>query len=993
MNFKKTLKNNENNFIRKLLFSVFILFGISMSFAQQKITGAIKDSDGILVAGASVSEKGTTNGVVSDFNGNYEITTKNSNPILVFSYIGYKTQEILVGNKKVINVTLENDLEQLSEIVVIGYGTQKREEVTSAIATVKSEDFTAGAVRNASELIRGKVAGLVISNGSGDPTSGSSVSLRGISTLKGGTSPLVLINGIPGGFDSVAPDDIASIDVLKDASAAAIYGTRGANGVILITTKTINKDTPTTLTYSNYVAFSSLGKKADFIDADDARRLMSEGFTLPYEDLGYNTDWLGEISRTAFTENHNIGLKGGSAKSNYVANISYIDQEGVFLGSNNKEFRVSLDLNHYMFDDKLKFNVNLVNGIQNIDASFSTYAYRQALIRNPTDRVKDDEGNWTEEVSRFQYQNPVSMIEETTNDIENKWLRLTGNLTLSLLDGWDTKLSASTLRNSSFTGYSETKNHISTIRDGRKGYASRSTNESKTDIFELTTSYKTSIDKNKISGIIGYSYQYNVNEGFSAANSNFPTDAYSYNNLGAGQGIDNSGAGGAGVSSYKNDNTLIGFFGRASYSYDNKYFLLASLRREGSSKFGNNYKWGSFPSVSLGWTVSNESFLENVSYINNLKLRIGYGETGVIPNNSYQSLTRFSYGDWFYNNGEWIQGLVPASNPNPDLRWETTTEYNIGLDFAFLNHRISGSIDIYNKQTKDMLWDYQVPTPPYLYSTILANVGEMENKGIEILLNTTPIQNKNFTWDSSVTLSHNKNKLLSLSNDLYEIDGDFIDVGGVGDPISMSTHRLEVGQSVGNIWGLKSVDITDDGLWIIETSDGTRKTLEPNIATDENKQYLGNGIPAYNVGWTNTFSYKNFDLSIVLTGALDFQIINQQRMFYENPNINYNMLNSAFDNVYDKTKLNYAQTFVSDYIEDGDYLKLDNVTFAYNFDLKKLNFINSAKLYVSGTNLATITGYSGLDPEVASGLIGAGNDNRDKYPTTRTFTLGLNLTF
>ncbi|WP_026712621.1 SusC/RagA family TonB-linked outer membrane protein [Flavobacterium daejeonense] len=986
----------KSSFFGKKLWTLIFIFVFFSSFSQQRIKGTIKDGADFPIPGVTVMEKGTKNSVVSDLDGNYEIISMTSHPTLIFSYVGQETKEIAVDGRSIVNVVMKDAVSDLSEVVVIGYGTQKKGDVTSSIATVKSKNFAAGSVRNASELIRGKVAGLSITNGSGDPSASSSVSLRGVASLQGNTAPLVLINGVPGGFDSIAPEDIESIDVLKDASAAAIYGTRGANGVILITTKTVGRDVPTTITYSHYTAFSSFGKKANFLDAGQLRELR-ENNTFPLivknslnADLGFDTDWLGEITRKAFTQNHTIGMKGGNVKSNYVASVSYMEQEGVFKGSDNNEFKISLDVNHFMFNDKLKVNLNLVNGIQNINAAFNPRVYRQALIRNPTDRVKKEDGTWQER-SIFQYENPLALIEETESLNQNKWMRLTGNTTLTLLPGWDTSLNLSTLRSMGLNGYAESKQHISNTRDNRNGYASRSTYNDKTDLLEFTTKYSEKLDKHRVSALAGYSYQYIVREGFNANNSDFPTDAFSYNNLGAGRKVIEGQRGLVG--SYKNDEKLIGFFGRVSYGYDNKYNILMSLRQEGSSKFGKNNKWGTFPSVSAGWTISNESFMKDLSFIDNLKLRSGFGVTGITPGASYLSQTLYNYAGDIYSDGKWVQGLVPASNPNPDLKWEKSSEFNIGLDFSFLKNRISGSVDVYNKQTKDLLWDYSVPTPPNLYGSTLANVGKLENKGIEVLLNVNPIKLSNFSWDSNLTFAYNKNKLLSLSNDLYEIDGDYINTGGVGDPISMSTHRLEVGQPVGNIWGLKTVDITDGGTWIIETKDGTRKTLEPNLYTDENKQYLGNGRPAYNVGWANTFKYKQFDLNVALIGSFDFQIINQQRMFYEVPKAVYNKLDSAYDLVYGKSLLTYDQTFVSYYVEKGDYVKLDNVTLAYNLDVKKLKFINSAKIYASGSNIATITGYKGQDPEVTSEAITPGNDDRDKFPTIRTFTLGINLTF
>ena len=995
MNFTNhsVLQNFGNKlFKKKLGFTIFFLLTFLTSIAQTKIQGSIKDIQGVPISGVSIVEKNTSNnGVLSDFDGNFQMTLQKPNSKLVISYVGFASQEVTVSGNKVDVVLIENT-EQLADVVVVGYGTQKKSRVTSAIASIKEKDFTRGAIRDASDLIKGKVAGLTISNGSGDPSAAPNISLRGVSSLKGGSAPLVLINGVPGGIDTVSPNEIASIEVLKDASAAAIYGTRGANGVILITTKTVNKEIQPTMTYSAFTTVSNFAKKADFLDAAGLRSLLAQGTKMPFTDEGATTNWLDEISRSSFAQNHNLDLKGGTAKTNYVVNLNYVDQTGVFNGTFNKEYRFSFDVNHTMFNDKLKINLNLLNGTQKMGISPGTagYAYRQAMIRNPTAPVYKPDGTYAE-TNRFQYYNPVAILNETKQDRQSTWQRFTANITLDLLPGWDVSALLAKNKNTGLDGYSETKKHYSNTINGRNGVASRSTGQTDRDYVELTSKYNKKLDKHEFTLLGGYSYQYTMNEGFSASNFDFPTDAFSYNNLGAGNALSD---GKASMGSYKNDDKLIGFFGRVNYNFNNKYDLLVSIRREGSSKFGKNHKWGNFPAASAGWSINKESFLSNVSAINNLKLRAGYGVTGVIPGESYLSQTLYNYDGYFFNDGKWVKGLVPASNPNPDLRWEKTAEGNVGVDFGFFNNRISGSFDVYSKKTSDMLWDYAVPTPPYLYSSITANVGKMENKGFEILLNTIPVKTENFMWNSSMTFSHNKNKLTSLSNDLYSIDRNFINTGDTGDPISFTTHRLEVGQSIGNYWGLKSVDITTDGKWIIETADGTRKTLTPDLYNDANKQYLGNGIPNYVAGWTNTFTYKKFDLSIVMTGAFDFQILNSQRMFYENPTINYNMLASAFDKVYDKAVLNYNQTYVSYYLEQGDYAKLDNVTLTYNFDVKPYKFITAMRVYASANNLAVITKYKGLDPEIArDNVLSQGLDNRDKYPTTRGFTLGLNLTF
>jgi len=975
------------------------------------IKGRVIDEKGEGLIGVSVLEKGTSNGTISSADGSFTLKVKGQKSVLVFSYIGNKTQEIVVGDNTTIKVTLHEDSKLVDEVVVIGYGTQRKGDVTSAISSVKSENFTKGFIRDAADLVKGKIAGLTITNGSGDPSSQATIKLRGVNSLMSTASPLVLINGIPGNMSSVAPEDIESIDVLKDGSAAAIYGTRGSKGVIIITTKAGKRNMKPEVTYSAYVAASSFGKKADFLNGDDIRTLLKAGTKLPFSDEGASTDWLSEITHTAFSQNHSVSLKGGQDNSNYSANISYVDKNGAFITTNNKQLKASFDINQYFLNDKVKINFNIVKGQEKSNvvggnSSFNPNVYRQALIRNPTSPIKTSTGAWVES-SRFQYYNPVAMIAETNGLNKSDYTRLSSTLTIRPFKDFEANAMFSNRSNSSINDYYETQQNYSTTNGGKNGVASKGSSSGLSNNMDLTAKYSKAIDKHNFSAMVGYSYEYNESESLYASNYNFPSDSYTYNNIGAGYALQN---GKAGMGSGKNSNTLIGGFGRISYGYDNRYNLLASIRREGSSKFGKNYKWGSFPSVSVGWTISNEEFMKSVTFVDNLKLRTGYGVTGVIPSDSYASQTLLLYDQngYFYNNGSWVKGIIPGGNPNPDLRWETSRELNMGLDFGLLKNRISGSVDVYSKKTKDMLWNYNVPVPPYMYPTILANVGEMSNKGIELALTFVPVKTKNVEWTSTVTLSHNENKLESLSNDFYKIDKNYIYQGNTGDPISFSTHKLEVGQSIGNFWGLKSVGVTHkgdafgtdgttakpEGRWIIETSKGERKVLTLDMYGDENKQYLGNGTPKLNAGWTNTIRYKNVDLSMVMSGAFGFQILNYQRMFYENPNINYNMLRSAFDKVYGQAVLNYPQTFVSYYIENGDYVKIDNVTLGYTMNVKKINFLKSLRVYASAQNLACFTKYKGLDPEIAdSGMLTPGNDSRDKFPSTRTFTFGLNVTF
>jgi hypothetical protein len=446
------------------------------------------------------------------------------------------------------------------------------------------------------------------------------------------------------------------------------------------------------------------------------------------------------------------------------------------------------------------------------------------------------------------------------------------------------------------------------------------------------------------------------------------------------------------MSSYKNNAKLIGFFGRINYALNDKYLLMASLRYEGSSKFGANYKWGTFPAVSVGWRINKESFMRGITAVNDLKLRVGFGITGTVPTDPYQSLISLNYEDRFLYNGTWIQGIAPVRNPNPDLRWEKKKEYNFGLDFALLKNKLSGSIDVYQRDTKDMLYDFPVPVPPNLYGSTLANAGQMRNKGIEVLLNYEAIRTRNFSFSNNITYSNNKNTLVAISNDLYKTTNDFFEAGYTGEPIQEATHRVQVGQPIGNFYGYKSIDIDNDGKWIIEGADGKPKKIADSDPSD--KKVLGNGIPKHTVSWNLSFQYKKVDLAINMRGAFGYQILNFQRLFFENPKIvQYNLLASAFDNVYGKRRLDNDLAYVSYYIENGDHWKIDNITLGYNIGIKNTKYLKSARVYASGLNLLVLTGYKGIDPEVSRQGLDAGNDLRDKYPTTRTYTVGVNLNF
>lgn len=980
----------------QVLFYVFLLALSPMLVIGQsvKITGTVSDSDGNTIPGATVVVQGTTNGTATDIDGQF-VLNANEGDVLQVSYIGFKTQQIELGVETNINVVLELDAIGIEEVVAIGYGTVKKADVTSAVSTVKSEDFIKGAVKDAAQLVQGKVAGLTVSLPTGNPTEGAQIMLRGVSSLNGGTAPLVLIDGIPGNLETIAPEDIESVDVLKDGSATAIYGTRGTNGVIIITTKSGANEMEPTLEYSGYVSLAQISKKLDFLNATELREKWDEGYSFTganLQDYGSDTDWLDEITRDAVSHVHNLIFRGGSKNTNLTASLNYKNNQGIFMNSDNEKYTGRIDVNHSMFDNKLKANIGIIASEQKFwtggdGYSFNNYVYRQAIIRNPTEPVTNEDGSWFERDVYF-YDNPVGYIKESEGQNRYRNMRFTGSLVYSPIADLDIKGLYARKGNSNIRGFYQTHDHVSTTKYGSDGYASRGTDDYVGNYAEISASYKKTIGDHRITGLAGYNYEDNVYEGFWVNNKYFPTDSYTYNNIGIGQGLPE---GEAGIGSTKYSDKLIALFARVGYNYADKYLLMASLRREGSSRFGENHKWGYFPGVSAGWRINEESFMESVSWVDNLKLRAGFGVTGINAGNNYQSLSSLNYDSYFLYNGTWMRELIPARNANPDLRWEKKEEFNIGLDFDLFGGRVGGALDYYSRKTKDALWNYDVPVPPYLYGSIMANVGVIQNKGFEALINVVPVQTQNFEWNANLTYSTNSNKLVSLSNDQFQTTNDFFYAGYTGEPIQIETHRLEIGDEIGNFYGLRSVDITDDGIWLIETPAGD--IIPATESSTADRQVLGNGLPKHYMSWNNNFRYKNWELNMNLRGAFGYQILNFQRMFYENPTIGYNTLDSAYDKVYGKAVLSDVQRFVSYYVEDGDFIKLDNVTLSYNFNVRNSKVFKNLRVYASGMNLATITSYKGIDPEVNRIGLSPGNDDRDQYPTTRTYTFGVNVTF
>ncbi|HEY8933654.1 MAG TPA: SusC/RagA family TonB-linked outer membrane protein [Cyclobacteriaceae bacterium] len=961
------------------------------------IKGKVVDEQGSPLPGVNVVVKGTTTGTTTDAEGVYSLKLNDGNETLIFSFIGYATLEMPVGGNTVLDVTLKSDIVSLGEVVVVGYGTQTKSDLTSSVASVKSENFIKGNVMDAGQLIQGKVAGLTVSVPSGDPTSGSQILLRGSSTLLGtNTNPLILVDGVPGDLRTVAPEDIESIDILKDGSAAAIYGTRGTNGVIIITTKRAKADEGR-VEYSSSFSTQQITRKLNMLTAADYRRQIADGTRLATDDKGASTDWLKQITRTPFSQIHNLTFKGGNSKTNYLASFNYRGLEGIFLKSDNRTLTGRVDINHSMFNDKLTFNFGFINQTNRYNTSgdgtsFNGYTYRQALIRNPTEPVKNAQGNWYENTGAFNYENPVSRIKESDGENRSQNSRLNTTIVYKPFEGMRLSALFSSNRFNQARGYAETKKHISNLRDGKNGYVSNGARETEDRLMELTAQYTRSIGDHNATLLAGYGYQSNYYRDFWMTNYDFPTDAFSYHQIQLGNAL---AEGKAQMNGFTSKTNLISFFGRATYNFRDKYLLMASLRHEAASQlYGANHPWGTFPAISAGWKISNEPFLKSISMIDNLKIRAGYGVTGTPNSNGFGAVSLLGYGDPFYYEGNWIRTLVPSQNPNPYLKWEEKHETNVGLDYSLFNGRVSGTVDYYIRRIKNLLYDYPVPSPPNLYTSTRANVGVMENKGVEVMLNIVPVQTKDLQWTTSFMYSTNTNKLVTLSNDLYKTTNDYFTVGGTGEPIQTFTHLVKVGEKIGNFYGFKVVDITEDGKWIYEDNKGEHVEAASFSKSFDNKKVLGNGLPKAYVNWNNTVQYKNFDLSVTMRGAFGFQILNFERMYLENPTItNYNRLKSSEDKVFGKAKLNSELEFNSYYIENGNFWKIDNITLGYNFKNLNTKFMRSARVYVSTLNTFIFTHYKGIDPEVNRLGLDPGNDGRDKYPTARTYTIGFNLAF
>ena len=979
-------KDLFNSFLhRKVLILSAFLMMCTFAFAQQgTVTGKVIDDLGEPVIGANVIVKGTTTGIITDVDGNFSLSVNDiKKNILVISFVGYNTVEEPLRGRTKVGIKLESSVINLGEVVAIGYGTQTRRQITGSVANVSEKDFNTGVTREATDLLQGRVAGLNITSGSGDVSSAPQIRLRGTSTLQNDQGPMIVIDGVPGGdMSTVSPSDIESISVLKDASSAAIYGSRSAGGVILITTKR-GSGGKTQVSYDGYVAMSTLANKPDLLTADEWRDYAkNNGYADTmgqYDQYGASTDWFDVISRTGISQNHALSLSGGTSKSNYRASVTYLKNDGVIRDNSSERLNFRFQFQQRAINDRLRIGLTGAGTMMNFTP---TYGYNFVLAYNmlPVWPVYNADGTWHEEVG-YDQGNPLHNIEANTR--ENKGVRFygTGDLQFTITDGLNIKAMLYKSRNQ--MEYSQY--YDSTTDAGRDdgGYAYRSSNTRDKELMEWTLDYdKTFNEIHKVNGLLGYSWEENTYQSMSAANRSFTTDGLGANNLGAGQDLRPSD-----VSSAKNEYRLISMFARANYSYGEKYMVTATIRRDGSSKFGANHKWGWFPSASAAWGISQEAFMEDVKWVSDLKLRAGWGVTGNQDGLSpYKTLELYGANSKYYDNGKWLTDYKISQNANPDLKWEETSMFNVGLDFQLFKGRLGGTIEYYSKQTTDMLYTYTVPSPPYLYRSMMANVGDMSNKGIEVLLNFDAIKTKNFSWNTTLNLAHNKNEVTRLSNDQFTTDriyaGDAWVRGGSGG----TTHVVEEGYPIGQFYGWLCEGIKD-GKYILKDMN------DDGQISEDDRTYIGDAQPDLTFGWNNSFRYKNIDFSFFFRGSLGQKVMNHVRMAYAQSGglVGANALNDPLT-----YELKEVPKYCSYYIEDGSFVRLDNVTLGYTFNTKGIDWLQKARIYATGQNLLLITGYKGLDPETNVGRndgLAPGVEDREFYPKARTFTFGVNLTF
>lgn len=956
------------------------------TIAQQqkvRITGSVHDVSGESIIGANIIEKGTSNGTVTDLDGKFTLNVDN-NAILQVSYIGFHTMEVPTAGRTSIDITLQEDTKGLDELVVVGYGTMQKKQVTSSITSLSASDLPQGVGGSSiATALQGKVAGLVMS-GTNSPNSGNTFQLRGMASINTSREPLIVIDGMPGGdIRTLTPEEIQSIDVLKDASAGAIYGTRATGGVILVTTKKANPG-KLRMSYTSEVLFKQAFGKPNMLNAAD--------YIATYEgaknDEGHDTDWWDEaLSDNPTSQRHVVTLQGGMETARFFASVMYDENNGVLRGDQRQDYAGRINTEFKVLDGWLDI--------------FSHVNYRQAkrnqnkpsiagiMRANPTQAVRDPDSQtgwniWT--TGDNTEMNEIGEAALKTDEGLDKWFRPDVTLKLNILP-----VRGLTYNHTLAYEHRQWEKHYyrsmfsrEELRAGRKGWAELEFEKTEMVNTDGYLSYINDFGLHTISAVAGYSYYERNNEKFSMKNADFTNDLVKFWNIGEGSRLKE---GIAEMSSEKGiTQRLAAYFGRVSYSYDDKYLAMASIRREGSSKFALKNRWGTFWSTSAGWRLSKENFMEDVSWVNDLKLRLAYGVTGNegfpadYAAKMYGSDTR-----WLLPNGSWAYSYGVTKNVNDMLGWEEKHEWNLGLDFSVLDNRIYGKFDLYRRSIQGLIYNVDVPQPPNTESTMYKNIGTMENRGWELELGADIIRSKNWSYNTSLNLSHNKTFIGSLWGDQTYINGE-----GVNNWVEYA-HRIEENVEIGSFFLYRYAGISEDGR--IQIYDKDNNVIYSDDGKVDDRVYQKSFMPTLIAGWTHNLNYKNWSMNATFTSWIDYSIYNAIELEYGLRNVAQgNMMYDAIDK---NAAITGRPSPCNYFLYDGTFLKLQNLTLGYTIPLQnKTKLIENIKLYFTGNNLFTLTKYPGLNPEVNITGWDTGIEKKgDIYPQTRTYTFGLQLNF
>ncbi len=968
--------------MRHFILTILALMSVlSLSAQNRTIKGKVVDETGEPLPGTTVVAG--RNYAVTDIEGRFTLTAKTGDEVTV-SCMGYDDFVFTVTNDSdTVSVSMvPSAATMLDEAVSIGYGKTTKKELTGSVASLKSDDMDLGSFTNAGGMLQGKVAGLTVVNpDGGDPNASYQFLLRGTNTLAAGQGPLIIIDGVvDADLRNINFQEVESMDVLKDGSAAAIYGTRGTNGVIIITTKRAKSGT-TSVQYDGQVSVQAVQSRAVPMTAEEFEYTIKNYAPGKAGSLyGYDTDWFKEITRTPISHKHSVAVSGGTEAFSHRTVLNLEKNQGLQIGNEASKYLIKTNIRQTAIEGWLdvEYNLSYVKR-QSTPANYG--AFRQAFTRNPTEPVYDpsdtaDGGYFT--LTESDYSNPVAMINEryANNETSNLLANVRATLNILPIEGlkWDNFLSYNDEKY--FSQEYKTSFYPGSV--GKKGVAYSSGNAYDNLQWESTLQYSRVFGGHSIQGVLGYTWQEQMSWSTNMENYGFDSDFYKANNMGAGTALKE---GLADMYTNRSSSRYIAFFGRAIWNYKEKYLASVSLRRDGSSRFGKNHKWGWFPAASVGWRISEEPWMKDLQWLSELKLRAGFGVTGNQDFSNYKSLMLMSTSTSFYYNGEWINSYAPASNANPELRWERKSEFNVGMDFSFFEGRLGGNLDYYYRLTTDLLYEYNVPVPPYDYKTLFTNVGSISNTGIELTLYATPVKTRDFVWNTSLVAAHNGNKLIRFTNE--EFQNQDYEIGWIATPVGAYVQRLIEGESLGSFYAPIWDSVGSDG------SDVLKNEFMGKVPTAKWSR-IGSAYPDVTLGWSNNLKYGAFTLSATLRASIGGKVFNSYRANYESLHqIGLrNILSSWLDNTAYTGEIRYS----SKYIEDATYLKLDNVSLSYDLPFHN-KYIHGGKVFIAGQNLLCISGYKGVDPEVSLTGLTPGIESTSYYPRTMTLSLGATLNF